>query len=118
MRIANRTAARAGVATVAAGVLAAGAFTLVSSAGASPSRTAGAQVMGTHAAAGHVSYGFRTLDDSADPTFNQLLGINDNGLIAGYFGGSRGYDGSETGTEFPRFPQSPSDSPRAAAFAD
>jgi hypothetical protein len=34
MRIANRTAARVGVATVAAGVLAAGAFALVSSAGA------------------------------------------------------------------------------------
>ena len=29
---------------------------------------------------------FTTLDDNADPTFNQLLGINDNGLIAGYFG--------------------------------
>jgi len=92
MRIANRTAARAGVATVAAGVLAAGAFTLVGSAGASPSSTAGAQTMGMHAAAGHVSYGFRTLDDSADPTFNQLLGINDNGLIAGYFGsGAQGH---------------------------
>jgi probable HAF family extracellular repeat protein len=29
---------------------------------------------------------FRTIDDNADPTFNQLLGINDNGRIAGYFG--------------------------------
>jgi hypothetical protein len=38
MRIANRTAVRVGVATVAAGVLGAGAFTLVSSAGASPPR--------------------------------------------------------------------------------
>ncbi|HYZ24421.1 MAG TPA: hypothetical protein VE690_19895 [Rhodopila sp.] len=27
-----------------------------------------------------------TLDDKADPTFNQLLGINNNGVIAGYFG--------------------------------
>jgi hypothetical protein len=27
-----------------------------------------------------------TLDDQADPTFNQLLGINDFGRIAGYFG--------------------------------
>ena len=90
MRIANRTAARAGVATVAAGVLAAGAFTLVSSAGASPSSAAG--TMGMHAAAGHASYGFRTLDDTADPTFNQLLGINDAGLIAGYFGsGDQGH---------------------------
>jgi len=33
-----------------------------------------------------VSYGFRTLDDQADPTFNQLLGINNDGTIAGYFG--------------------------------
>jgi len=90
MRMANRTAARVGVATVAAGVLAAGAFTLVSSAGASPSSAAG--TMGMHAAAGQASYGFRTLDDTADPTFNQLLGINDAGLIAGYFGsGAQGH---------------------------
>jgi len=33
---------------------------------------------------------FRTLDDQADPTFNQLLGINDNGRIAGYFGSGAG----------------------------
>lgn len=32
------------------------------------------------------AYTFRTVDDGADPTFNQLLGINDDGLIAGYFG--------------------------------
>jgi hypothetical protein len=29
---------------------------------------------------------FSTLDNAADPTFNQLLGINNRGLIAGYFG--------------------------------
>jgi hypothetical protein len=33
-----------------------------------------------------VSYGFTTLNDHADPTFNQLLGINNEGRIAGYFG--------------------------------
>ena len=33
-----------------------------------------------------VTYKFTTLDDQADPTFNQLLGINDQGKIAGYFG--------------------------------
>src|SRR5579871_4509728 len=33
-----------------------------------------------------VAYAFTTLDDQADPTFNQLLGINDHGVIAGYFG--------------------------------
>ena len=32
------------------------------------------------------SYRFKTLDNNADPTFNQLLGINDHGVIAGYFG--------------------------------
>jgi len=32
------------------------------------------------------SYRFKTLDDQADPTFNQLLGINNAGKIAGYFG--------------------------------
>jgi len=32
------------------------------------------------------SLAFTTLDDPADPTFNQLLGINNNGLIVGYFG--------------------------------
>ena len=29
---------------------------------------------------------FTTLNNQADPTFNQLLGINDQGVIAGYFG--------------------------------
>jgi len=29
---------------------------------------------------------FRTLDDSADPTFNQLLGIDHAGVITGYYG--------------------------------
>jgi probable HAF family extracellular repeat protein len=29
---------------------------------------------------------FETLNDQLDPTFNQLLGINDEGKIAGYFG--------------------------------
>jgi len=32
------------------------------------------------------NYAFKTVDDPADPTFNQLLGVNDNGIIAGYFG--------------------------------
>ena len=36
------------------------------------------------------SYRFRTLNDQADPTFNQLLGINNNGKIAGYFGSGAG----------------------------
>jgi hypothetical protein len=32
------------------------------------------------------SFAFRTIDNQADPTFNQLLGINDEGRISGYFG--------------------------------
>ena len=32
------------------------------------------------------AYTFHTIDNNADPTFNQLLGINNAGLIAGYFG--------------------------------
>jgi hypothetical protein len=32
------------------------------------------------------SYTFTTLNNQNDPTFNQLLGINNNGVIAGYFG--------------------------------
>ena len=31
-------------------------------------------------------YQFQRIDNGADPTFNQLLGINQNGVIAGYFG--------------------------------
>lgn len=34
----------------------------------------------------HTSYQFQTLNDNADTTFNQLLGINSSGVIAGYFG--------------------------------
>lgn len=32
------------------------------------------------------AYTFQTLNNNADPTFNQLLGINNGGTIAGYFG--------------------------------
>ena len=37
-------------------------------------------------------YHFRTLNDDRDVTFNQLLGINNEGVIAGYFGsGAQGH---------------------------
>jgi hypothetical protein len=32
------------------------------------------------------TFTFTTLDNPGDPTFNQLLGINDKGVIVGYFG--------------------------------
>ena len=31
-------------------------------------------------------YTFMTLDDPADPTFNQLLGVNNEGVVVGYYG--------------------------------
>jgi hypothetical protein len=38
------------------------------------------------------AYNFTTLDNANDLTFNQLLGINNNGVIAGYFGsGAQGH---------------------------
>jgi hypothetical protein len=33
-----------------------------------------------------IQYQFQTINDNADQTFNQLLGINQSGQIAGYFG--------------------------------
>ncbi len=36
--------------------------------------------------ASNVHYRFTTINNDNDPTFNQLLGINDAGKIAGYFG--------------------------------
>jgi len=35
---------------------------------------------------GSANFSFQTHNDPRDPTFNQLLGINNEGLIAGYFG--------------------------------
>jgi hypothetical protein len=34
----------------------------------------------------HAATAFTTIDNPGDPTFNQLLSINDSGVIAGYFG--------------------------------
>ena len=74
----KKTGLRLGAAAVAAGALAAtAALTLAGSASAS---TQHGIVQGSG------SYSFRTLDNAHDLTFNQLLGINDNGHIAGYFG--------------------------------
>ena len=78
----RRTGMRAGVAAAASVAIAGGTLALVS--------TAGASVMTRHAS--QPAYSFTTLDNHADPTFNQLLGINNAGLIAGYFGsGAKGH---------------------------
>jgi probable HAF family extracellular repeat protein len=42
--------------------------------------------MWTWSGTGINRYAFRILGNQADPTFNQLLGINDRGLIVGYYG--------------------------------
>ncbi len=69
-----RTGLRLGAALVASGALATTALTLTAAANASTSVN------------GSSRYVFRTLNNAHDLTFNQLLGINDNGHIAGYFG--------------------------------
>jgi Cu/Zn superoxide dismutase len=73
---------RIGVTGAAAGVIVGGCLALVTAAGAMTGGSGSTSTASDH----HVGYGFTTLDNNADPTFNQLLGINDNGKIAGYFG--------------------------------
>ncbi len=73
MRKFYRRGMRITVAAAAAGTMAVAAGALASSAQAAP--------------LGHAtSYHFATLDNKHDLTFNQLLGINNEGVIAGYFG--------------------------------
>jgi len=67
----------AGMFTVAA--MATGALTASAALTAGVPAQASARVPAVH-------YSFRTLNNDNDPTFNQLLGINDSGVIAGYFG--------------------------------
>jgi uncharacterized membrane protein len=76
----KKSARRVAAATVASGLI-----------------TAGALALGTTAASASTAgrgsgYSFRTIDNPRDLTFNQLLGINDLGEIAGYFGsGAQGH---------------------------
>jgi len=72
-----RGVARAGVAVAAQGTLA-GALLLAGG----PAFAATA----SHHTGVAAAYTFTTLDDQADPTFNQLLGINSHNVISGYFG--------------------------------
>jgi hypothetical protein len=82
MRSVKRNALRVATAAVASGVLTVGAVALAAWASASTLSNGG---NGT-------AYSFRTLDNANDVTFNQLLGINDEGVIAGYFGsGAQGH---------------------------
>jgi hypothetical protein len=94
----NRNALRIAATAVASGLLAAGALATA----------------GTASAASYPGYSFHTLDNGRDPAFNQLLGINDEGVIAGYRGSgaagqpNKGYllppsygQGSYLGENFP-----------------
>jgi hypothetical protein len=77
-RMSRTTVLRLGAAAVAAGALAASAALTL--AGSASANTRHGIVQGS------AGYSFRTLDNANDLTFNQLLGINDNAHIAGYFG--------------------------------
>ena len=79
--------ARLGAAVVASGALVLGSVSVAGPAGAAPARVAAGGA--SHRA---TSYVFITLGSHKDRTFNQLLGINSNGKIAGYFGsGAKGH---------------------------
>jgi hypothetical protein len=64
----------------------AGRLGLVAGRKASPAATAAAQASPTASRDPAPGYSLSTLDDASDLTFNQLLGINNRGHIAGYFG--------------------------------
>ena len=71
-----------------AGVLAAAAL----ASGATTLALANVPAQASPGAAANVHYHFKTMNNASDPTFNQLLGINDTGVIAGYFGiGTKGH---------------------------
>ncbi|HLJ99087.1 MAG TPA: hypothetical protein VKU39_04170 [Streptosporangiaceae bacterium] len=74
-----RLARRLGYAVAAASVLATSALAVSGQANASSASSAG-------------GLSFQTLNNRADVTFNQLLGISNDGVIAGYFGsGAKGH---------------------------
>jgi hypothetical protein len=75
MKSIRKNALRVAAATVATGLIGIGGVGL-----------AGAASASTTPASYASGYRFQTLDNAHDVTFNQLLGINDEGLIAGYFG--------------------------------
>jgi len=89
MSNANRKKLRITAAAVAAGAIAAAGTTLATSwagiAQAAPAKPAPA-TMKDMMGGGQAGYRFQTLDNANDVTFNQLLGINNEKTIAGYFG--------------------------------
>src|SRR5579859_1820666 len=80
MKSIRKNAQRVAAATIASGLIGIGGLALAGTASASTTSPS------TTSASYGTSYRFVTLDNQRDATFNQLLGINDEGLIAGYFG--------------------------------
>jgi hypothetical protein len=81
-RAPRRRSLRVGLAVTASGALA-GALALAGTATAGASSASRSAVPATSAA---TTYTFQALNNSNDLTFNQLLGINNSGVIVGYFG--------------------------------
>jgi len=97
MRKINRRGLRRTAATVTAGAIVMAGGALAASAA-----TAQAAPL-SHSAA--TTYRFTTLDNANDPTFNQLLGINNEGVIAGYFGSGAAGHPNKGYQLFPRYGQ-------------
>jgi hypothetical protein len=84
MGFGTRSPLRIGMVTAVSGVLAAAAA--IGLAGSAGAATAGAAVKAAPQAGFQDGYQFVTAGSDHDRTFNQLLGINNEGVIAGYFG--------------------------------
>ena len=84
---------RIGMATTVSGMLAAAAIAMTGTAGAATAGAAARAVPAvTDTPAPSGGYQFVTAGSHHDRTFNQLLGINNEGVIAGYFGsGAKGH---------------------------
>ncbi|MBV9820438.1 MAG: hypothetical protein JOZ07_19080 [Solirubrobacterales bacterium] len=91
-----------GVTATAAASLAASAAVAVPAASALP---LGCSQVKKKVACPKVSYKFQTLNDAADRTFNQLLGINQSGVIAGYFGSGAAGHPNQGYLLFPNYTQ-------------
>jgi hypothetical protein len=83
---------------ITAAAVAAGAITVAGSALAATAQAAPLSQAAT-------SYHFSTLDNNHDVTFNQLLGINNEGTIAGYFGSGAAGHPNKGYLLFPRYGQ-------------
>jgi len=94
---------RRGLRVTAAGV-AAVAIALTGSALAASSAVAQAAPL-SHSATSATSYQFKVLDNARDVAFNQLLGINNYGTIAGYFGSGAAGQPNKGYLLYPRYGQ-------------